>query len=145
MNVNYNISELIFGYLDKNDKLKLINLNLFNRDLCFDQLIILYGQVNKKNNMLKTIQTDCYLIHMDNTINENKILNWSHILCNICNTYTPNDLLQLCLKEEHLICNRCILHYNNWFDICSVCKISMIDNVCILCIFDNCDVCNVDI
>jgi hypothetical protein len=144
MDLNYNILELVFNYLDKNDKLKSINSNIFNKDLCFDQLMILYKYMDKKNKMLKTIRRDCTQIHNDDPISNSKFLYLENRVCEICNTWTSQTKTNNC-DLYHTICWDCnrFSCCSDWFDICIECKqiIHKYEYECIICIMSKCSVC----
>jgi hypothetical protein len=147
MDLNYNILELIFNYLDKNDKLKLINSNVFIKDLCFDQLMILYKYIDKKNKMLKIMRSDCTQIHNNDPISNSKQLYVNGRVCDICNTWTPHSNASICI-DSHTICDDC--DYNDWFDICIKCKQTLEyyddeknenEDNCVICILSKCGIC----
>jgi hypothetical protein len=124
--MDYNTSELVIEYLDNIDRLKIfnLNLNLFNRDLCYDILL-----KEKKDSMMREkrrymmskntcrIDKSIYEQHF-----EGKWLYWMKYCC-VCNTICNDSGCMMNSCHNGYYCEQC--GDNDFFNIdsnlCSDC------------------------
>jgi hypothetical protein len=133
MELNYNLCEIVFGYINYVDKMKIIKSDVFNKNVCFDQLI----GMDNKNNLIVDKLSKLLIKHNGSEM----YIPWQKQLylkyCNVCRSHQNINNICECDQHKHHICLMCD---NEIIDICNKCM--MHNNRCKLCVIKKCYECS---
>jgi hypothetical protein len=94
--MNYDIGSLVFEYLDNDDIMKIIEANVFNRDLCYDYMM---------------------------KININRNINIYHVQCRVMYVGWQSQYSMVCMTKEYMEENiKCAIKSSCFYEKTRICQ-----------------------
>ena len=138
--MDYNVSELVFDYLDEENVIKLIKSKVVHCELCLDKIIGLYDKLDYKVKRYTIMRNNNYQSQKCNFCKQNAHGDFNimyrchnfHYLCEMCKI-NGFYLIDLCNNCQNIVNNN---DFHSWFE-CEIFK-----SYCSICVMNDCNNCS---